>query len=170
MGVVNTLTNSVTNLDATPPVQNSLAIMGGVVREQVGTVEIAAADSDTSTYRLGRVHSSWRISQLSLFNDAITSGATFDLGLYRTAADGGAVVDANAYADNIALTSASLTGTELLFEGSSAVGVEDIEEKVWQNAGLSSDPNVWYDIVLTGDSVGSGAGTVSLRTRYVANT
>lgn len=170
MGVANTKTNLVTNLDATPPTMNPLYLMGGVLREQVGTAEIAAADDDTSTYRLGRVHSSWRISQLTLFNDAITSGAVFDVGLYATAEDGGAVVDANAFADNISLTSASLTGTELLFEGGSAVGVEDIEQQVWQMAGQSSDPNQWYDIVFTGDTVGSGAGTVSLRTRYVANT
>lgn len=170
MATVNTKTNSVTNLDAVPPVLNSLLVMGGVLREQVGTVEIAAADDDTSVYRLGRVHSSWRISQISLFNDAITSGAVFDVGLYATAEDGGAAVDANAYADNISLTSASLTGTELLFEGGSAVGVEDIEQAVWQNAGLSADPNCWYDIAFTGDTVGSGAGTVSLRTRYIANT
>lgn len=169
MAVVNTKTNLVTNLDATPAVMNPLYLIGGVLREQVGTVEIAAADEDTSVYRLGRVHSSWRVSQLTLFNDAITSGATFDVGLYATAANGGAAVDANAFADNIALTSASLTGTELLNESGSVVGVEDIEQQVWQVAGLSADPNVYYDIALTGDSVGSGAGTVSLRTRYVAN-
>lgn len=168
MAVVNTKTNLVTNLDATPAVVNSVLLLGGILREQVGTVEIAAADEDTSVYRLGRVHSSWRVSQLSVFNDAITSGATFDLGLYATAADGGAVVDANAFADNISLTSASLTGTEVLFEGGSVVGVEDIEQQVWQVAALSADPNCYYDICLTGDSVGSGAGTVSLRTRYVA--
>lgn len=168
--VANTKTNLVTNLDATPPVANSLNVMGAVLREQVGTVEIAAADADGSIYRLARVHSSWRISQLSVFNDAITSGAVFDVGLYATAEDGGAVVDANAYADNITLVSASLTGTEILFEGGSAVGVEDIEQAVWENAGLSADPNCFYDICFTGDTVGSGAGTVSLRTRYVAGT
>lgn len=170
MGVANTKTNSVTNLDTTPAVLNPLYLMGGVLREQVGTVEIAAADDDTSVYRLGRVHSSWRISELTLFNDAITSGSVYDVGLYRTAADGGAVVDANAYADNITLVSASLTGTQLMYEGGSAVGVEDIEQQVWQHAGLTADPNVWYDICFTADTAGSGAGTISLRTRYIANT
>jgi hypothetical protein len=165
----NTKANLITNLDANPPVMNPLYLMGGVVREQVGTAEIAAADDDASVYRLARVHSSWRLSQLTLFNDAITSGTVFDLGLYATAADGGAVVDANAFSDNISLASASVAGTEVLFEGGSTNGVEDIEQQVWQMAGQSSDPNVWYDIALTGDTVGSGAGTVSLRTRYIAN-
>lgn len=167
MGTANTKCTSVTNLDATPRVMNPLYLMGGILREQVGTVEIAAADDNGSVYRLGRVHSSWRISEMTLFNDAITSGATFDVGLYRTAADGGAVVDANAYADNISLTSASLTGTQLMFEAGSAVGVEDIEQRVYQDAGETTDPGYWYDVCATGDAVGSGAGTVSLRIRYV---
>lgn len=101
MGTANTLTNNVTNLDATPPVALDKRLFNGILKEQVGTVEIAAADDNGSVYRLGRVHSSWRISEMTLFNDAITSGAVFDVGLYRTAADGGAVVDANAFADNI---------------------------------------------------------------------
>lgn len=167
MGTANTKCTSVTNLDATPPVALDKRLFNGILKEQVGTVEIAAADDNGSVYRLGRVHSSWRISELTLFNDAITSGSVFDVGLYRTAADGGAVVDANAFADNISLTSASLTGTQLLNEGGSAVGVEDIEQRVWEMAGQSSDPDVWYDICFTGDTVGSGAGTVSLRIRYV---
>ena len=170
MATVNTKCNSVTNLDATPRVMNPLYLLGGVLREQVGTVEVAAADSDASVYRLGRVHSSWRISEMTCFNDAITSGAVFDVGLYRTAEDGGAVVDANAFADNISLTSGSLTGVQLLNEAGSAIGVEDIEQRVWEVAALSADPDVWYDICFTGDTVGSGAGTISLRTRYVANT
>ena len=167
MATANTLTNNVTNLDATPPVALDKRLFNGILKEQVGTVEIAAADDNGSVYRLGRVHSSWRISEMTLFNDAITSGAVFDVGLYRTAADGGAVVDANAFADNISLTSASLTGVELMYEGGSVVGVEDVEQMVYQVAGETTDPGYWYDVCATGDTVGSGAGTVTLRIRYV---
>jgi hypothetical protein len=169
MSTVTTKTDLVTNLDATPKVMNPLYLMGGVLREQVGTVEIAAADDNGSKYILGRVHSSWRISEITLFNDAITSGTDFDLGLYRTAEDGAAAVDANAFSDGVSLASASLTGVQHLFEGGSAVGVEDIEQQVWQMAGQSSDPGLWYDVVLNSTTNGSGAGTVSMRLRYIAN-
>jgi hypothetical protein len=169
MATVNLKSNIVTNLDATPKVLNSLNIMGAVLREQVATVEIAAGDDNTSTYRLGRVHSSWRISELTMFNDAIQSGSDFDLGLYATAEDGGSAVDANAYSDAVTLVSGSLVGVQNLFEAGSPKGVEDIEQAVWQDAGLTADPGVWYDVVLTSTTVGSGAGTVSLRMRYVAN-
>lgn len=169
MATVTTKADLVTNLDATPKVMNPLYIMGGVLREQVGTVEIAAGDDNGSKYILGRVHSSWRLSEVTLFNDAITSGTDFDLGFYRTSEDGGAAVDANALSDAVSLASASLTGVQHLFETGSAVGVEDIEQRVWEMAGQSSDPGVWYDVVLNSTANGSGAGTVSARIRYVAN-
>lgn len=169
MATVNTKSNIVTNLDATPRVMNSLNLMGAVVREQVATIAVAAADDNNSTYRMCRVHSSWRISEMTMFNDAITTGTDYDIGLFRTAEDGGAVVDANAYADAVSFASGSLTGVQVLFEAGSAVGLEKIENAVWQNAGLTADPGVWYDVVLTGITVGSGAGDLSMRLRYVAN-
>lgn len=169
MAAANTKSTEVTNADATPPVKTHCSISHGRLHEKVATVEIAAADDAASVYRMCRVHSSWRLSELTMFNDAITSGSAYDLGLYDIAANGGAAVDDNAYADAVSLTSASLTGVQLLFEGGSAKGVEDIEQFVWQDAGLSSDPNKWYDLCFTGDTPGSGAGTVSLRVRYVAN-
>ena len=169
MATVNTKSNIVTNLDATPKVMNALNIMGGVLREQAATVEIAAADDANSTYRLCRLHSSWRVSEIKRFNDAITSGTDYDVGLYRTAEDGGAAVDANLYADAVSLASASITGTHDLYETGSAVGVEKIEKAIWEQLGLATDPGLWYDLVYTGFTPGSGAGTLSVLVRYVAN-
>ena len=169
MATANTKCTSVTNLDATPPVANSLAVIGGVLREQVGTVEIAAADDNNSVYRVGRVHSSWRISDIIRYNDAITSGSDFDVGLYDTSENGGAVVNINCFADAVSLTSASLTGTKDLYEAGSDNGVEQIEKAVWQMAGLTADPNTFYDVCYTGVTVGSGAGTLSVKIQYVAN-
>lgn len=167
MGTANTKCTTVTNLDATPATLNDKRLMGGILKEQVGTVEIAAADDNNSVYRVGRVHSSWRISDIIRYNDAITSGADFDVGLYDTAANGGAVINVNAFADAVSLASASVTGTNDLYEAGSDVGVEDIEQEVWQMAGLSSDPNKFMDVCYTGVTVGSGAGTLSVKIRYV---
>lgn len=167
MGTANTLCNNVTNLDATPPVALNKRLFGGVLKEQVGTVEIAAADDDTSVYRVGRVHTSWRISNILRYNDAITTGTDYDVGLYDIAANGGAVVNINCFADAISLASASVTGTNDLYEAGSDVGVEDIEQSVWEMAGLSSDPNKFVDLCYTGVTVGSGAGTLSVKIQYV---
>ena len=113
-------------------------------------------------------HSSWRISEIDVLNDAITSGATYDIGLYQTAENGGAAVDADCYATDVSFTTArAATGAvELGFE---AKDVANIEKRVWEDAGLSADPGRYYDLCLTGDAVGSGAGTISVRVRYVEN-
>lgn len=168
MAVANTKASNVTNADATPPAKNAAFISGGVLREIVGTVEVLAADDNGSVFRLARVHSSWRISEIDVLNDAITSGATYDIGLYQTAENGGAAVDADCYATDVSFTTArAATGAvELGFE---AKDVANIEKRVWEDAGLSADPGRYYDLCLTGDAVGSGAGTISVRVRYVEN-
>lgn len=170
MAVANTKSTAITNLDATPAVRNPLYLMGGVVREARGTVEIAAADCDTSVYRMVRVHSSWLISEIKRFNDAITSGADFDVGLYETSENGGAVKNINCFADAVSLASGSVTGVQDMFEAGADEGVEDLEKRVWEFAGDTADPNKFYDLCYTGVTVGSGAGTLSVIVRYVANT
>lgn len=170
MAVANTKSTAITNLDATPAVKNPLYLMGGVLREARGTVEIAAADCANSVYRLVRVHSSWLISEIKRFNDAITSGTDYDVGLYETAENGGAVKNVNCFADAISLASASLTGTQDMFEAGADEGVEDLEKRVWEYAGDTADPGKFYDLAYTGVTPGSGAGTLSVIVRYVANT
>jgi len=167
MATANTKSKTVTNLDATPRVMNPTYLMGGILKEQVGTVEIAAADDNNSVYRVGRVHSSWRISEIIRYNDAITSGADFDVGLYDTAENGAAVININCFADAVSLVSGSVTGTRDLYEAGSDVGVEDIEQRVWEMAGLTEDPGKFVDVCYTGVTVGSGAGTLSVKIQYV---
>lgn len=170
MAIVNTKSTAITNLDATPAVRNPLYLMGGVLREARGTVEIAAADCATSVYRMVRVHSSWLISEIKRFNDAITSGTDYDVGLYQTAENGGAVKNVNCFADAVSLASASVTGTQDMFEAGADEGVEDLEKRVWEYAGDTADPGIFYDLAYTGVAPGSGAGTLSVIVRYVANT
>jgi hypothetical protein len=166
MAVANTKSTAITNLDSTPPVMNGRHLQGPV-HEACGTVEIAAADCNNSVYRLVRVHSSWRLADIIRYNDAITSGADFDVGLYETAENGGAVKNVNCFADAVSLTSASLTGTKDLFEAGADEGVEDLEKRVFEYAGDTTDPQKFYDLAYTGITVGSGAGTLSVRVQYI---
>ena len=166
MGVVNTKATNVTNPDSTPSKANPLHIHAARLYEIVGTVEVAAADSDNSVYRMARVHSSWRISSIEVFNDAITSGSVYDLGLWDTAENGGAVVSQELWASDVTMVSARATPTELTYEAT-ATNIDKIEKRLWELAGLTSDPGKWYDIAFKATTVGSGAGTISLRVRYV---
>jgi hypothetical protein len=38
---------------------------------------------------------------------------------------------------------------------------------VWQDAGLSDDPNLWYDIVVVATTAGAAAGAISWNMEYV---
>src|SRR3972149_12341690 len=102
MAVANTKSTFITNADAEPKVLTSDYISKGTLYEAVGTVEVAAADDDGSVYRMVRVPSNARITSILTGCDAITLGTSYHLGVYQTAANGGAVV----VSDSVALSSA----------------------------------------------------------------
>lgn len=165
MAVANTKSTAVTNADNTTTDTNSPTILQGG-REKVfpGFVEVAAADDDTSVYRFARVHSSWLLTAIQLLNDAITGGTAYHCGIHETAENGGAAVDEDVFATSVDLSSARVAPTDILFE---ALNIDKIEKRLWEMLGLSSDPNKYYDVTMTGATVGTGAGTISLRVKAV---
>ena len=166
MAVVALKTTQITNADATPPTMNPVTLWGGRVRSQVGTVEVTNGDSIGSTYRLCRVPSNARVERISLLCDAFTSAAA-DLGLYQTAATGGAVVDADAYGSAISIASAiSTTVTNHAHE---ARDVANITKRVYEDAGLSTDSQREYDIAITLTAAATATGTVSAVIHYVVD-
>jgi len=166
MAVVNTLSAIVTNANASPPTMNDPQLaLDARVHEQIGLVEVAAADDDLSTYRMGRVHSSWRITDMEVKSDAITGMSDVDIGLYDIASvNSGAAVDANCFADAYDMSSAKVIWTQVLTQ---ALNIDQSLKKVWEIAGLSADPNKWYDVVINSTTNGSGAGTIVMRIRSV---
>ena len=84
--------------------------------EAVGYVANAADDSGTSIHRFCRVPSNARISQI-LFStgDATTAGA-LDIGIYQTAENGGAVVDADLFASAVDLTGGPFYNVDETYE------------------------------------------------------
>ena len=165
MAVVNTKGTLITNLDASPLVNESVTQYSGKLRCQFETLEVANGDSIASTLRFARIPSSAKIASIRIFCDAITSAAA-DIGLYRTLADGGAVVDVDAYATAQSIASAITTGTEVMFE---ARNIDKARNYVWQDAGLTTDPKVQYDVVLTLTAAATAAGTVTLEVWYVVD-
>lgn len=167
MAVVDVKSTAITRQEATPKQKVPAYLAAGVLREFVGTVEAANGDSIGSTYRMVSVHSSWRVSDIELFCDAITSGAA-DIGLYDTLDNGGAVVDADFFASAQSIASAITTGTRVQHE-SGVVNIDDIEKRLWEALGLTADPGKFYDICLTLTAATTAAGTISLKARCVEN-
>ena len=166
MAVVNTKSTAISNADASPAVLNNPRVVNGFLRESVGTVEVAAGDDDTSVFRFVRVPSNARISTVEIACDAITGGTDYDVGVYDTAAAGGAVVSVNLFGDAIDLSSA-LAFTDVTYE-TTPTNKSKVDQELWQLLGLTSDPAKFYDICATGVTVGSGAGTISMRVRFAA--
>ena len=170
MAVVNTKSTAITNADAGTGTLTNAAVIGAVLKEAVGTLEAVSGDSIGSVYRLARVPSNARMSRVLLCNDAITTCAA-DVGPYRTAADGGAVVDADFFGSAVSLASAVLSYTDVTHEsggsGNQFGEIANVEKPLWQALGLSADPGVLYGIALTLTAAAGSAGTVSLKAQYV---
>jgi len=164
MAVANTKSTSVTNQDATPKLLNSSYFDNGMVRESVGTVEVAVADDDNSVFRFHRLSSSARIKDIQILNDAITGGTDYNLGLYDPAIRGGAVVDDNLFGDAITMASARVAPLHALYE---ALDIANNEKRIWELLGLLEDPFLEYDLALTAITVGAAAGTISISSQFV---
>lgn len=162
MGVVNTKSASVTAADATPPTLSNRLRTGAPLYLASEAVTVASGDDDGSVYRFFRVRSDVVIAMFEVFCDAITSGTDWDLGVYQTAANGGAVVEKDLFADGQSLATAILTGTRIRFHDTANSPIQDHYMQLWQALGLSSDPQIEYDICLTANTVGSADGDVVL--------
>lgn len=162
MAVVNVLSPLLTNRDAVPRTINPVTNDGARLRTKVATVEVTNGDSIGSTFRLCSVPSNARVESILVLCDAITSAAA-DIGLYQTTANGGAVVDADAYASAQTIATANKLGIECAYE---ARDINKVENRVWQDAGLTADSKRDYDIVATLTAAATATGTLSAIIRY----
>lgn len=171
MAVVTVKSGAITNRDASPRTLTAGAIGAGMVRGFLATVEAANGDSIASKYIVGQVPSNAYGELIKLYCDAITSGAA-DIGIYRTTGDGGAVVDVDFYGSAVSIATAITVGTEQEHEADATdagvgFGLADLEKPLWQRVGLTADPKVWYDVVLTLTAATTAAGTIAVRAQYL---
>tara|TARA_R100001594_G_scaffold723_6_gene2863 strand:- start:491 stop:988 length:498 start_codon:yes stop_codon:yes gene_type:complete len=165
--MANVNTDIVTNYVATPPVKNDSQQLHGVKRVAQGTIALASGDlSASDTVMLAPVPTNASITSIKLFNDDLDSGTTntCDVGLWTTAV---AAVDDDCYASAITdLRGAVVTGTEVAFE---ARNINTMGQKVWEDAGQSSDPGGVYYVGLIFDAAGDTAGDLSFIIEYVVD-
>lgn len=143
---------------------SSALVMGDNVVTMVATEEIAAADDDGSIYRFFKsVPSNYIPVEITVATDGITGGTDYDLGLYKT--NLGVVVDKDVLMDGQTLASAltRASGHQL---GLAAVNIDSVGRTL---AVLSAqtNPDPSYDICLTANTVGTGAGTVTIIAKFV---
>jgi hypothetical protein len=166
--MANVNTSLVANFVAVPQVLNPAQELHGVKRIAQGTIALAAGDlSASDTVMLAPIPTNASISSIKIYNDDLDSSTviTADVGLYTTAL---AVVDADAYASAITNLRAAVAapGTEVAFE---ARDINKTGQKVWQDAGLSSDPGAVYFVGISFPAAGDQAGDLSFTIEYTVN-
>lgn len=163
MAVENLKSGFITNRDASPSVLTTA--MGGRLRKVWGTLEGAGGDA-ASTYRFCEIPSNARAIRVWFASDDLSAaGATLDVGLYQTTANGGAVVDADFFASAIDVATAAVATTEITWERA-ATRISDIEKPLWEQLGLTADSQRSYDI--TGVSnVAAVTGTMVVFAEFV---
>lgn len=152
-------------LTAAGKLEKAALVVGANEIVMQNTVEIAAADDDGSVYRFFKsVPSNLIPVEVTITSDGITGMTDCDLGVYKVGV-GGAVVDKDILMDGQTLASAltRATGHNL---GIAAVNIADIGKTLATLSG-QTDPDGSYDICLTANTVGSGAGTVSIIAKFV---
>lgn len=132
------------------------------------TFELAVADDDKSVYRLFKALPSSLIPlQIWINCDEITAGTDFDLGFYKSDV-GGAVIDKDALMDGQSLTTAKALGSELT--GMTALDAALVGKSIQEIINSKLSTTTKYDnvdICLTANTVGSAAGTVSVRALFL---
>lgn len=169
MAVVTTKSTVMTNFTATPKVPNSANVQNGNLRESQGFAVIANGDSVASKYPLFLIRSNDRVSEIKFYSADIGTTTAGDLGLYRTDDDGGAVVDVDFFCSALALNAGPYNGVDITFEAAAAGGlITNGEKRVWEALGLTTDPNLLYQVVLTLTGAADAAGTALFRLRFVS--
>lgn len=157
----------ITDLDATPIlVKTNPVELHGVVRAAFATVNLAAMANGEKA-RMTRIPSRARVTGVWLQSDDLGTGGTVDVGLYRTVADGGAVVDADFFASAVDTDTAAVAKTDVTYE-SGVVTIANRGKRIWEQLALSADPQVDYDLSVTRNTA-SGTGNVNVWVEYVVD-
>lgn len=131
------------------------------VKQIVKTFEVAAADTDGFIYRLFPIASTAKILAIHLSCDAITAGTDYDIGVYQTRKNGGAVISKDCLLDGQTMATALRDAN-----GFTKPNIDSLNKVLWEHAGLTADPVRDLDIAVTANTVGTAAGTITVRVVY----
>ena len=151
----------VANTLAAPQVLNDAAELNGVLRTACGTVELAAGDStDNDVVLLAPISSKASISQLFVGSDTFGGSCTFNVGVHNY---DGTVADEDCFATLVADAAAM---ADVRHE---VATINTVGQKLWEIAGLSSDPGGLLYVSITFAATGGTAGTLSWNINYAVN-
>lgn len=154
----------ITNSDATPRVANNARIAGAHLRSTHGYVTAAAADDTSSRYKMVRVPTNAFVRAVYLSSVAQGGSGAVNVGVYRTAGDGGAAVDATFFGSAVSVVSA-ISRIDVTNESTTNTAAKR-EQPLWQAAGLTSDPGGYLDVVIAPSASLTNGGAIALEVQY----
>lgn len=151
---------------------NTIKVSGSPVKLIRKVIAIAAADDDTSKFLIAQLPAGAILLDIKVHNSAITAGTDYDIGLYNSVENGGAVISKDIFGNGLDLSSAHAYGSSL--NGMSALTVGLGTKRVFEHVNtaggttLSSGERAVYDLVLTANTIGTAAGTIEVDVLFIA--
>lgn len=143
-------------------------VSGGRTVAIAFTFEVAAADSDTSIYKIAKLPANAIPLRAELYADASLGTSAFQLGLYK---EDGTVADVDLFLASTDLT-AGVAITAGANNGLTNLGGADpvaaVGQKIWELLGLTVDTKKEaYILAITAPTTGAAAGTISGTFSYI---
>ena len=161
--------NIYTGQIASPPTRFDVGELGGRERVVVGNVVLATNDfdADGDIIRLCKLPSNARVTSIMMSNDDLGTSNDMNIGLY---ADEGALIDEDEFATGVVVfDTATTVMTEHLGSGIGSAEL-NLEETLWERAGLTADTGLMYEICLTQTAaVTEAAGDVAFIIKYTVD-
>ena len=158
----------ITNAVAVPKVFTDSNKSTGRVRSAKSAATVSATIPSGDTVRMVRVPSNARIDQVLLSTGDATTAGAINIGIWQTADNGGAVVDADLFASALALTGGPFNNSDQTFESGEYTYAESCKP-LWEVLGLSADPCREYDVVCEVSTTGNGMDTtIALEVRFTS--
>jgi len=164
MAVVTVKSQAITNRDASPKVINDAAHAAAALRGFQAGVAVASGNSANSKYILGQIPSNAVVHSLRLTAPDIGTTTVGHVGLYKTTADGGAVVDADFFIASQSFKDGAIAALEV--SNGNLITTANSYRKVYELLGLSADPAISYDVVITLTGDADAAGTILAKCLY----
>jgi hypothetical protein len=164
--MANVTSTILSNRAAVPRVANDPWINANLKSAGPGIVAVTTSEDATNILRYVAVPANAVIRSVHLTCTAVAVGGAINIGVYRDADDGGAVVDDDLFASAVVVTTA-LSNSDVTYE-SGQYTIAESNLPLWQAAGLTAMPASGYLVIggtVTTDM--GGSGTIGVRVTYV---
>jgi len=163
--MANVTSTLISNRALTPRVANDPWTNSRTKTTGMGITAVTTAEDANDILRFVMVPANAVVRNVRLSCTAVAVGGALNIGVYRSADDGGTVVDADLFASAVAVTTA-LSNSDVTYE-SGEYTLAESNQPLWQAAGMTAPPpSGWLVVAGTVTTDMGGAGTIGVSVTY----